>query len=318
MKRREFLKHIAAAAAPLPCISSTYARAENQNTDSSDRTFCPDEVAEKLRLPITNLLESLEEKTRLKVEFRRLKSNFGVVAQYSFEQPDRPVVHLRKDWEDVDVAHELMHMQLELVDAYTVLAWRKNVPRESVPEAAFGLIRSYTDDMLVFDRLARMGLKIDGEVIKRQFFDDICTKVPRYLRAGRPPKYDGMAHLDNVAEGKYADLRRSSFLVQAELFQKNYGNKLSDEHKYLLADFIETFRKHRPKQAERADKVLQLFDQCNIEETRCHAEILTGWAALEQLDKIVGVSRYVRKGSGFLLPFPSDHKTLEQNSKNRT
>ena len=57
-------------------------------------------------------------KTGLKVQFRPLNSDFGVVAQYSFEQPKRPVVHLRPDWEDVDVAHELMHMLLELVDDY--------------------------------------------------------------------------------------------------------------------------------------------------------------------------------------------------------
>lgn len=319
MKRRKFLKHIAgAAAAPLPSIINRYANAENENTQSNEHNLCSDQIARNLRATIRTLFDTLQEKTGLTVEFRPLKSDFGVVAQYSFKQPNRPLVHLRHDWEDVDVAHELIHMQLELVERYAVLAWRKNVSRDAAPEAAFGLIRSYTDDMLVFDRLDKMGLKIDGEVIKHQFFDDICTKVPRYLRARKPPKYDGMAHLDNVAQGKYADLRRSSFLVQAELFKKTYGQKLSEKNQNLLADFIETFRKHRPTQAQRADEVLELFYKYDIEKKEGHAMILTGWAALEQLDKLVGSSRYVRKGAGFVLPFPSDNKPFPQNCQTRT
>lgn len=317
MKRRDFLKQ-AAAAAGLPCMISRYARAQNQSDPLPDRTLHRDEVAQKLRPRIANLLDELEEKTGLKVEFRPLKPDFGVVAQYSFDQPKRPVVHLRNDWEDVDVAHELMHMQLELVDGYAVLAWRKNVPRRTVPETAFGLIRSYTDDMLVFERLTRMGLEIDGEVIKRQFFDDICTKVPRYLKAHSPLKYDGMAHLDNVAEGRYGDLRRSSFLVQAELFQKTYADKLSEEHKHLLTDFIATFRTYRTRQAERADQVLEFFEKYDIANTKSHARILTGWASLEELDKLVGTTRYVRRGQGFVLPFPSDYAMIEQQRDGQT
>jgi len=204
-------------------------------------------------------------------------------------------------------------MKLELVDGYTVLAWRKNVERDKVIESAFGLIRSYTDDMLVFDLLAKMGLRIDGEIIKRQLFDGVCTKVPRYLRAGRSLKNDGMAHLDNVAEGRFSDLRRSTFLVQAELLIKAYGKKLSGEHERLLKDFIDTFRKYRPEEAAKADKVLAFFAEYNLANIKGHARILTAWAALEKLADSVGVSSYVRRDNGFALPYPSDSRILDQD-----
>ena len=306
--RRDFLKRAAGAVAvALPYIISRSAPAQGEGGMARDA------VTGKLRTAITKLLDELEEKTALKVEFRPLDQKAGVVAQYSFEQPKRPVVHLRGDWEDVDVAHELMHMRLELVEGFTVLAWRKNVERGKIVEKAFGLIRSYTDDILVFDRLGRMGLRVDGEIIKHQFFDDICTKVPKYLKAGKPLEHDGMAHLDNVAEGRYGDLRRSAFLVQAELFKKAYAEKLTDKHNRLLEDFIATFRTHRADQATKADKVLRFFDKHNIEDIKGHARILTGWAALEELDTSVGVSAYVRRDDGFALPFPSYYKTMKHH-----
>jgi len=310
IKRRDFLKRAAGAAAVgLPYIISR--SSPGQGDEALDR----DAVTGKLRTAITELLEELEAKTALRVEFRPLGRKAGVVAQYSFEQPKRPVVHLRTDWEDVDVAHELMHMRLELVDGYTVLAWRKNVERDKIIESAFGLIRSYTDDILVFDLLIKMGLRIDGEVIKRQLFDNVCTKVPRYLRAGRMLKNDGMAHLDDVAEGRFSDLRRTTFLVQAELLMKAYSDKLSGKHHRLLKDFIGVFRTHRPEQAARADEVLELFKKHDIQDVTGHAKILTGWAALEGLDNCVGVSCYVRRGNGYALPYPSDSRILEQDCK---
>lgn len=306
--RRDFLRKAAGAAiAALPYIASRSA------TGQSDQSLDKDAVARKLRSAIRDLLEKLEAQTGLTVEFRSLPRGFGVVAQYGFEQPGRPVVHLRDNWEDVDAAHELMHMKLELVDGFGVLAWRKNVERDKVIESAFGLIRSYTDDMLVFDLLGKMGLKMDGEIIKRQLFDDVCTKVPRYLRAGRMLKDDGMAHLDDVAEGRFSDLRRSTFLVQAELLIKAYEKNLSVEHERRLKDFIDAFRKYRPAQAARADKVLAFFAEYDLASIKGHARILTEWAALEGLDSSVGVSCYVRSGNSFILPFPSDCRILEDD-----
>jgi len=274
-------------------------------------------VVKKLRGRIKGLLGELEARTALAVEFRRLGRDFEVVAQYSFEQPSRPIVHLRDDWEDVDVAHELMHMKLELVDGFCVLAWRKGVERDKAVEKAFGLIRSYVDDAVVFERLARMGLRVDGEVIKRQFFDEICTRVARYLRDGRSEESDGMAHLDRVGGGRYGGLRRSTFLVQAELIKKHYRAKLGAAHRRVLDDFISTFRLFRREQAANADRVLGYFAKYNVQQRDGHARILVGWAELEGLERWVGLSRYVRRAGGFILPYPSVEAALSGKAGGR-
>lgn len=318
MDRRGFLGSVlgtAICATGFPCVLNSRVFGKADNTISNQRTLNRDSVASKLRKKIKDLLYNLEKKTHLTVKFRPLERKFSVVAQYHFQQPNRPVISLRSDWEDVDVAHELMHMKLELVDGYSVLAWRKKVPREKSIEKAFGLIRSYVDDVIIFHRLFQMGLKTDGEIIKRQFFDDICTRVPIYLRQGRSLSNDGMAHFDNFAGGQYGDLRRIAFLVQAELFAKSYNDKLSEEHGRLLKDFISTFRRFRRDQAAKADKVLGYFKEHNVLKIEDHKKILSKWVALEGLNSSVGTSKYLWRGSGFVLPYPQNNGFLNQNSR---
>jgi hypothetical protein len=284
------------------------------NGQTVERIVNRQSVAQRLRKGIRKLLGELEAKTGLTVKFRALERKWPVVAQYSFEQPDGPIVMLRADWEDVDVAHELMHMRMELVDGYAVLAWRKNVRRDTSVEKAFGLIRSYVDDAVVFERLLRMGLALDGEVIKHQFFNDVCTKVPKYLTQGRSPKNDGMAHFDSFAEGRYGDLRRSAFLVQAELVLRRYGDKLSDEHKSSVKEFICAFRQFRQQQAAKADKALAYFEKYDVQSLDGHRKILSSWAELEELKGWVGLSSYVRVADGFVLPFPDERDVKKQGA----
>lgn len=308
--RRGFLKKATGAAMlaiDFPYIIGSAARGKTNNIPAGKTIVNREFVVSRLRDAIKELLEELETKTGLTAEFKPLDRNAGVVAQYDFQQPNRPIILLRGDWEDVDVAHELMHMRLELVDGYSVLAWRKNVRKDKSIEKAFGLIRAYVDDIVVFERLFRMGLAIDGQIIKRQFFDDICTKVPKYLKEGRSLRNDGMAHFDNFAGGRYGDLRRSAFLVQAELILKPYRDELSGEHKRLVRNFIATFRQFRRAQAVKADKVLAFFNDNNVYTVKGHRKILSNWAVLERLNAWVGPCSYVSQNGGFVLPFPSEH-----------
>lgn len=313
MDRRSFLKALMTSAVYSPLCAIA-----DERVSAGETIVDREEVVEKLRGSIKKFLHRLEDRTGLIVEFRRLESGHLVVAQYRFEQPVRAVVEVRDDWEDVDVAHELMHMKLELVDGYSVLAWRKNVDRDKDVEKAFGLIRAYTDDMLVFEHLVRMGLKADGEVVKRQLFEDICTKVPGYLRAGHSPRNDGMAHFDDIAGGRYADLRRSTFLVQAELVKEAYGSELSSSHRLALEDFISTFRHFRAEQGQKADRVLSLFRAHDIKDVEGHAAILREWAKLEGLDKWVGLSKYSRRNGGYFLAFPVEDENRKQKPELRT
>jgi len=127
---------------------------------------------------VVPILDEVEAATDLQVQFQNLTGTY-VVAQYRFDpHSNTPTVFLRSDWVDVDVAHELMHMKLELVEGFAVLAWRSDVSRTNAIEAAFGRVRGYVDDEVVHSRLVQEGFTLDGEVLKSQIFDDIYTNIP--------------------------------------------------------------------------------------------------------------------------------------------
>lgn len=259
-------------------------------------------VLERLREPARKLLAELETKTGLQVVFQSLPRSSYVIAQYSFDPPSNtPTVLLRSGWKDADVAHELTHMQLDLVEGYRVLAWRRDVAHTKELEAAIGRVRSYVDDQVVHARLARAGYKMDGEVLSPVFFEDICTNIPRYLDEGRARPNDGMAHLDK--EG-YGDLCRSTFLVQMELVVEHYSDSMPAERLKLVKQFITAFRAHRAREAEKADKILALFRRYDVQTLTGHERILKEWSEMEGLDRFVGLSAYVRRDGKFTLPFP--------------
>lgn len=259
------------------------------------------DVLDKLSSRVSSMLHEVEKACGLEVQFQSLTGSF-VVAQYSYDPyANSATVLLRSGWEDVDVAHELTHMKLELVEGFAVLAWRNGVARPAAVEAAFGRVRTYVDDEVVHSQLAQQGFKLDGEVLKSQLFDDIYTNIPKYLRKLRPREDDGMAHLDRFG---YGELCRSCFLVQAELVRTNYGDVLPDSHRKKLRRFIDDFRTHRSVEAAKADHVLDLFRANAVATVVGHRQILESWAQLEGLDRFVGVSTYRKQGNRYVLPWP--------------
>jgi hypothetical protein len=256
----------------------------------------------QLRPKIENLLSDAEARTGLGVVFESLPSTSHVVSKYGFDTgTNTPTVFLRSDWQDVDLAHELMHMWLELVEGYYVLAWRQNVDRTQEIEAAFSRIRDYVDDEVVHARLIQLDLILDGEVLKPPQFDDIFTRVPRLLNKLRLRGQDGMDHLDSFGRG---ELCRSSFLVRAELIRQTYSEQLPHDRLKRVERFIEAFRTHRSSEASKADEVLALFRSHDVQSISGHKEILWEWAKMEQLDRFVGPSSYRRENGRFILPWP--------------
>lgn len=259
------------------------------------------DVIDNLDSRVVTILDEVESATDLQVQFHALTGSY-VAAQYRFDPySNTATVFLRSDWEDVDIAHELMHMKLELVKGFAVLAWRSDVFQTKAIEVAFGRVRAYVDDEVVHSRLVQEGFTLDGEVLKSQIFDEIYTKVPRYLEKLRPRPDDGMAHLDEFG---YGELCRSSFLVQAELICQNYSSVLSDAHRKKVQRFVSAFRTHRSIEAGKADKVLRLFESNNVMSVAGHKEILNSWARLEALDRFVGPSIYARRDNHYILPWP--------------
>lgn len=255
-----------------------------------------------LRPAVRQMLADIESTTGLRVRFEPIPAGTFVVAQYNFDpRTNTPRIEIGPGWQDVDVAHELTHMRLELVERFPVLAWRRGAAPTPQREAALGRVRSYVDDEVVHARLVRAGYKADGEVLKPPVFDDVYTNVSRYLEEGRDRRNDGMSHLDSIG---YGDLCRSAFLAQAELILRNYGDVLPPNRVELVKRFVRAFRKHRPAEAQRADKVLALFRKHDVQSVAGHRAILEGWARLEGLDRFSGITSYRRRNARYVLPWP--------------
>lgn len=279
---------VAWAAEPTPAISSAAIR---------------EALLTKARPAVTKLLAETERRLGQPVVFRALPDNSPVAAASIFDTGrGEPLVELRKDWEDVDVAHELMHLRMDLTEGFSVLAWRRKVERTAAVEAAFGRVQTYINDEVVHRHLADLGFKVEGEVIRPPLFDSVYTDAARYLEEGRDRANDGLAHLD--AQG-YGPLCRAAFLVQAELLFQNYRSRLSPARLAQTQRFIAAFRQHRPEESARADRVLELFRRHDVQTPAGQRAILVAWATQEGLEKYVGPTRYVRDGQGqWILPFP--------------
>jgi hypothetical protein len=208
---------------------------------------------------------------------------------------------LRPDAQAVDVAHELMHMELELADGFAVLAWKRGVDRTKEIEGAFGRVRTYIDDEIVHARLVKAGFSVDRDVLRPPLFDDLYAKVAGRLEAGSDRANDGMAHLDASGHG---DVCRCAFLVQAELIRKNYGDRLPADRIEKNRRFIDAFRKHRAREAILADQVLALFEKNDVNTIEGHRAITAGWTTLAGLDPFVGLTAFRRDNGRYYLPWP--------------
>lgn len=255
------------------------------------------------RESISKLLALVQQATQLEIRFTTLPSDAGVFAQYYFDPHKQiPTIRLGNSATDVDVAHELIHMQLELVDGFSVPGWRHGVDHFNGAESAFGLIRSYVDDEVVHRRLLDLGLTFDGEIIRPPFFEDICTTVPVHLNRGAARALDGMTHLDGIGCGH---LRRMCFLIQGELIRKNYSGQVTPDHNNRLTLFLDTFRNWRRPESLLADVVLEWFSDYDVQTAAGHHEIVSHWLEFESLLGYVGMSHYQKTNGKFLLPWPA-------------
>lgn len=261
-----------------------------------------DDVIARLRPAVRDQLTLIEHTTGLKVRFARLPRTSPVDATYTFNPHENvPTVGLSTKWEDVDVAHELFHMQLELVDGYKVLAWRRNVRITDALDAATQVLRTLPDDEVVHACLLTAGFELDGEVLKHQLFDDRCITIPARLRSASSLKNDGMAHLDCFGFG---DLNRARLFVQVQLIRDGYSDMLSAERLTVLDHFLDAFSISRPRQYRKAKRILRMFQEHDVQTIDGHAEILVELTALEKLNQYIGVSSYCQENKKYILPWP--------------
>ena len=262
------------------------------------------EFLQGARPALRQLLADTEERSGLRMTFTALPEKDWVVARCTYDPfRNEALIQLRRGWQDVDVAHELMHLRMELLEGFSLLAWRRDVLHTEAREAAFGRVQTYVNDEVVHWHLVQAGLKLDGEVLRPPLFDDIYANVARYLEEDRTRANDGMAHLDKLGHGA---LCRAAFLVQAELILKNYRAQLPPERIQKAERFVRAFRAHRPEETTKAAAVLALFREHDVQKPAGQREILRRWAALEGVDQFVGVSTYQKTARGnYILPFPT-------------
>ncbi len=133
---------------------------------------------ESARPSITNLLAETEQRIGLRLVFVPLPDNDEVVARSYFDPfRNQPQIQLRQGWQDVDVAHELMHLRMDLLEEFSLLAWRRDVPHTPAVEAAFGRVQTYVNDEVVHARLTRVGFKVDGEIFRPPLFDSLYSNA---------------------------------------------------------------------------------------------------------------------------------------------
>lgn len=261
-----------------------------------------EDIIARLRPSVEKQLTCVERQTGLQVRFSRLPTTSHVAATYTFNPHDNvATVGLASKWKDVDVAHELLHMQLELVEGFSVLAWRRNVAITDALNAAMQKLRTLPDDEVVHERLVAAGFQLDGEVLKPQIFDDRCKTVPKRLRSAYSLKNDGMAHLDPF---EFGDYYRASLYVQVQLIRDKYSEMLFAERLTVLDDFLESFRRFRPRQHRKANRILQLFQEYNVQTIDGHSQILVQLTQLEKLVQDMGISSYSKQNGKYILPWP--------------
>jgi hypothetical protein len=284
--------------APSPHVVKTIS-AEAGKTAGSFR----DEMLGKCRPAIRRFYRETENQLLIPIRFLPLADNAPVAAASRYDSDkDEAVLLVRLDAEDVDIAHELMHFRLDLVDRFTVLAWRRNVTPDPAIEKAYGRIRTYIDDDIVHRQLVKLGMKPDGEVIRPALFNQLYAPAAANLEKGAPREHDGLGHLDACGRGT---LCRAAFLIQAEQILAQYGKSLTPDHRAKTERFIRAFRAHRPEESAVADKVLALFARHDVNTDVGHQAISDGWIEIEGLTPYIGSTRFAPR---YDLPFPPDLK----------
>ena len=107
-----------------------------------------------------------------------------------------------------------------------------------------------------------------------------------------------------MGTGRFAALR---FSCAGGTDPERYRQELPPRRVRQAERFIQAFRAHRPEETAKAEAVLALFRQYDVQKPSGQREILRRWAALEGVDRFVGVSAYQRTPQGnYILPFPAD------------
>jgi len=255
-----------------------------------------------LRPSVADSLSRFESAAGLPVTFRPLPEGYTHRANAVYDPTNHAaIVSLAEGWRDVDVAHEVEHLRMQLVDGFGLLAWRKPAIIPDI-DAASTRIMTYTQDEVVNRRLLDLGLTFDGEVIDSALFR-LYGQVTKKMRDGARPAEDGMAHLDAIGRGV---LCRACYYVQATLIREQYARLIQIDRRRRLEAFLDAFAARRKRETKYAEAVLALFAESDVQTPAGQDRILASWTKLEGIDAHTGVSHYERTDEGrYILPWPA-------------
>jgi hypothetical protein len=191
--------------------------------------------------------------------------------------------------ENIDILHELIHVEMFFKDAFFVLAWQTGNPlaTEEIRRAVFH-IRNIVDDTYVFHTLhERFG---------------VFPVSPIFFRACRTDCKRQKIQLMESEEGLNRVLIGAWRLRMAELCTQNFNSGLATSQRRVCFKFLETFS----NQNAEIDQVLALLRNSvtpmNLRDAAEHSRALLSIRdSLGLSSEIVYLAKYERRNQGFYL-----------------
>ena len=249
-------------------------------------------VIPHLRDSIRAYLIDVEERAGTQVVFQQVPHPPEFIASYVYDTSrGLPCIRLAYPERDCEVAHEVGHMEHELLRGFAIF---EGCERPCCVERARCLIQGAVNDEAVHHRLAELGLKFSGCVVGRGSLESFRDVAER-LKAKQTRPYDGMAHSDRLGRGT---LYRAKRFIWALRLLNECREYLSPDEQRDIARFIKHFRLQRKPEAKYAERVYSWFRRFDVLTADGSAQVLRRWAELEGIGEYGRVERYHAKSHG--------------------
>lgn len=234
---------------------------------------------------LLEFLDSLKASAGLDVKFEALIDDERVRARCSYEPCSSAfVVRLRKDWKEMDLAHELMHGKLMFLETYGI-----PVPIEA---PLCRLVRDYVEDASVSERLKK---ELGITPFDRQYISNL-ERFSKDMWRGQ--KYIKNKYWDSF--GRDCDKLHKAFLF----FQAWHFKTFLDAN---VGMFLPAFKNRYRSKDELflASELVRLYkDSAGVGRRENYDKLLESVLRLKGLDfpEGVGIGHYQRReGGGFII-----------------
>jgi len=225
--------------------------------------------------------ENFSKLTGLSIRFERLKRRLRAQNQYT-DYSNEFIIRLRKDWKEVDVAHELIHGKIMFIDKYGIV-----MPYNDLCK----LIRVYMEDVIVHENIFKEFVIMPFD----ELFVSFISKLAKALVKGHVIVD---SHWDS--KGLVCNRLHKAFLY-VQVWHFNQLMRRSEFEEFLTA-FRRSYR--GLKEIELTDEIIEIIENnknLNNQENYDHA--LKKITEMEYLDlkKENLIKHYEKKDVGYAL-----------------